>query len=202
MKNGLSPIKLRAILLISIAALIMLSAAGFWLFKDQLGAYATSVSKDAKKADVSDTEIATLQNLKIQLEEDKVAVNRTKNIVAESKSYAYQTQIINDIDTYAKTSGVTIAGYGFASDIGVNGAAAATAAPQADAVPTPAGLKTTSITITVVNPVKYESIMRFIHSIEANLTKMQLTGVSLRQDAGNGGGSVTVDPLTVEVYIK
>src|SRR3990167_4499962 len=93
--SGLSPLKLRMVLLLTIVAMIILSAVGFWFFKDWLGTYASTVSADAQKAKISSSDIATLQRLKTQLENNTVAVNRTKNIVADSKSYAYQNQIID-----------------------------------------------------------------------------------------------------------
>lgn len=198
--SGMSPVKLRMALMLSIIAIIILSAAGFWFYKGWLESYAATVNESAQKADVSTNDITTLQNLKAQLEDNKVAVNRTKSIVADSKSYGYQTQIINDIDAYAKTSGVSISGYGFASDTATTGAPATPdpAAPAAN----PAGLKTTAITVTIKNPVKYESVMNFIHSIESNLTKMQLSGINLKKDGDASGQFVTVDPLNVEVYIR
>ena len=42
--------------------------------------------------------------------------------------------------------------------------------------------------------------MNFIHYIENNLTKMQLSGVSLSK--GKEGNNITVSALTIEVYLK
>lgn len=196
--GGLSPVKLRFALIATTVLIILLSGVGFWFFKEWLATYANSVNSDAQQAEVSGSDIASLQRLKTQLEEDSVAVNRTKNIVADSKSYEYQNQIMSDLNAYANTSGVKIVSYGFDGGAGATpGATAST--PAAGTAPAPSGLKSTKITVTVNNPVKYTAIMRFIHSIEANLTKMQLSGVSLRKDAGD---TVNVDPLTVEVYIR
>lgn len=196
--SSLSPVKLRIALLMSIAAIVIISAVGFWFFRGWLESYATSVSEDAQKVEASNSSVTNLQNVKKELEENSVAVNRTKNIIADSKSYAYQNQIINDIDAFAKASGVTIAGYGFATTDATTG----TAAASPDAAPAPAGLKTTSITVTINNPVRYQSIMNFIHSIESNLTKMQIAGITLRQDPAGGSDSVSIEPISVEVYIK
>lgn len=192
--GGFSPVKLRIALIATTVLIIILSGVGFWFFKEWLATYANSVNSDAQQAEVSGSDIASLQRLKLQLEEDSVAVNRTKNIVADSKSYEYQNQIMNDLNAYANASGIKILSYGFDS-----GSTAAPGAAAATAAPAPSGLKSTKITVTVNNPVKYTAIMRFIHSIEANLTKMQLSGVSLRKDAAD---TVNVDPLTVEVYIR
>ena len=106
--GGLNPVRLRIILLSTIALFIILSAVGFWFFKGWLESYATNVREASQKADVSSSDIANLQRLQATLEEEKVAINRTKSIVADSQSYAYQNQIITDIDAYAKSSGVKI----------------------------------------------------------------------------------------------
>lgn len=185
-------------LIATIVLIVILSGVGFWFFKGWLASYASDVSTKAQQAETSSSDITTLQRLKTQLEQDSVAVNRTKNIVADSKSYEYQNQIVTDLSTYAKNSGITIESYSF--DAGTSAAGAA--APTAGATPAPAGLKTTKVSITISNPVKYDTAMRFIHSIELNLTKMQLAGVSLHKDTGASDNFVTLDPLTVEVYIR
>lgn len=199
----LTPTKLRLVLVGSIALLLVVSILGFWFFRSQLFAYAALVNKDAQDANTSSNDITILQRLEKQLEDDKVAVNRAKNIVADSKSYQYQNQIINDLNAYAKASGVSIASYSFTSDAAAAGASSSTAAgaQPTQAATTPTGLKSTSVTVSISNPVNYQAIMRFIHSIELNLTKMQLTGVSLAQSE-TSKDNVTITPLTLEVYIR
>jgi len=198
--KGITPTSLRLILSITIVLMVAVSAVGFWFFRNALASYAADVDKAAKEATASSSDIANLQQLQKQLEQDSVAVNRAKNIVADSKSYQYQNQIISDLNTYAKASGVTISGYNFTTDTPTSGGSAA-ATPASPQPLTPAGLKSTSVSVTVKTPVDYKAIMKFIHSIEINLTKMQLTGISLTRAADNGN-QVTTNPLTIEVYIR
>lgn len=198
--NSLTPTKLRLVLIATIGILVVVAAVGFWLFRSYLIEYSGNVRAAAKEANVSSNDIANLQKLKTQLEDDKVAVTRTKNIVADSQSYQYQDQIINDLGVYAKSSGVVISAYNFTSDSATTTANSSSTGATAPQTASPTGLKSTSVSITLKNPVDYKSVIKFIHSIEANLTKMQLSGVSLtRADTKE---QVTANPLTIEVYIR
>lgn len=201
--NGMTPTKFRVILCISIALLLIAAIAGFVFFRTMLLNYAMEVNKSAQQASISTNDVATLERLKDEMEDNKVAVTRANNIVADSKSYQYQNQIINDLTVYAKAAGVGVSSYSFIDD-----SAAATPTGQAatdTSTPPPAqdstGLKSTKVSISLKNPANYKSIMKFIHSIERNLTKMQLSGVSLA-GTPETKDEISVNPLTIEVYIR
>lgn len=187
--------KLRIILASSIILLIGISIGLFLFFRGQLVGYAEQVKTANTKASVSQSDINMLENLQKELDSNQVAVNRAKNIVADSQNYKYQNQIIDDITTYAKKANVTISGYGFTTDstAGTTGSSA-TGGPAA-----PTGLKSVGVSVGIKSPVDYESIIRFIHYIEANLTKMQVSGISL---TGDGSTNVTASPITIQVYTR
>lgn len=202
--SGLTAQKLRLLLLVGIALLIILSATGFWLLHKQLVGFAEQVRATTATAAASTQDLTNLQSLKTKLAEDADTVERTKNIVADSQYYAYQDQIIKDINTYASRAGVIITGYTFNSQTanttpGASQSAAstpaATTAPQA--VP---GIKSVSVSVAIKSPVKYSSMMNFIHAIEQNLTKMQLAGVSITKDTQSD--NVTANSLNLEVYTR
>ncbi len=200
--KGMTPTKFRVILCISIVLLFIVAIGGFVFFRSQLLAYAEQVNKSAQEASISTNDIVTLERLKEEMEDNKVAVTRANNIVADSKSYQYQDQIINDLSVYAKAAGVAVSSYSFIDD-----AATATTdqAPAEATAPTPApdptGLKSTKVAIALKNPANYKAIMKFIHSIERNLTKMQLSGISLA-GTPETKDEISVNPLTIEVYIR
>ncbi len=202
---NLTPQKVRLILIGSTALLIGLSAALFIFSRGILLGYATDVQQITATADASSENLKTLDLLKKKLAEDKPSVERAKSLVADSKAYAYQDQIIKDLSTYASKAGVSIEGFQF-NEAAANGATPApAAAPAADgAVTAPTasigGLKTVSVAITLKSPQGYENIMKFIHSIEQNLTKMQLDGISMSLDKEKGG--ITLSTLTVGVYTR
>jgi hypothetical protein len=182
-----------------IVLLLGLCVGGFWFFRSQLVSYAEQVQADNAAAKSSNDDIARLQKMKKDLEDNQVAVTRAKNIVADSQQYQYQDQIINDIQAYAKSSKISITGFVFNSETAKP--TAGTSTPTAVQPATPVGLKSISVSITVKTPVNYQSVLRFIHSLELNLTKMQLTGVSLTKVADNTT-DVNINPLTVEVYTR
>jgi hypothetical protein len=213
MKNPSSRLnaqKLRSILIVTIFLIVIVAAALFVYGRHTLDGYATEVKKVNETVASSNQNLSALNTLKTKLAENSDAVDRTKNLVAESKSYAYQDQIIADLNAYAKQANVAISGFEFntvdASTPGSTGAATPSApAPSTGAAPTtPApvvgGLKTTSVSVTLKSPLPYKNVMKFTHMIEQNLTKMQLTGISFNKDQAKE--NVTVDALTIEVYIK
>lgn len=199
--KGMSPTKLRIVLIATIIILIVGAATGYWFLRQQLVSYAEQVNRAAVEANISSNDVRDLQKLQDQLNKDAVAITRTKNIVAESRSYLYQDQAINDLSRYAKAAGVTISGYGFDSAGAAASTAPAPAATDPTAATAPTGLKTTRISVTLKTPVDYKALMRFIHSIELNLTKMQLTGISVSQPS-DSKSMVSVNPLTIEVYTR
>lgn len=205
----MTPKQLRIILSSTIALLIIASAGCFILFRGQLIAYAEKVNTDTTAANVSANDVAALERLGKELEESAVSINRAKSIVADSQHYQYQNQIINDLNSFAKSAGLAIANYSFLSDNAATGGAVGTpgnAATPVDPAAAPAvpGLKTTGVSISLRTPADYKAVMRFIHLIEQNLTKMQLTGISLSANSGENGtaNGVAITPLTIEVYIK
>lgn len=193
--NTMTPDKLRLILIGTIFVMIVGAGGLFWVFREQiLIPNANKVSEVSLAAKSRDSEVSRLENLKAILEKDKDTVDKAARIVADTQSYQYQDQIIKDLTAYAKATGVTILRYDFNS-----GAVSGPGAAQPATGTEPAGLKSVSVAISLTNPVPYNNFMRFVHAIEANLTKMQLAGISMATDPSN---AVTASTLTIKVYTK
>lgn len=193
--NTMTPDKLRLILIGTIFVMIIGAGGLFWVFREQiLIPNANKVSEVSLAAKSRDSEVSRLENLKTILERDKDTVDKAARIVADTQSYQYQDQIIKDLTAYAKATGVTILRYDFNS-----GATSGPAAAQPATGTEPAGLKSVSVAISLTNPVPYNNFMRFVHAIEANLTKMQLAGISIATDPSN---AVIANTLTIKVYTK
>ena len=199
--------KLRLVLIASIFLLLALAVTIFIFVRSMLAEYAAEVQKVSDTAASSSKNLSTLSILKTKLAEEQEAVERAKNLVAESKSYAYQDQIIKDLNTFASKAGITIAGFQFNNDAltppagGAAAAPAPTPAPEGGTAPVVVnGLKTVSVAIDLKSPVKYENAMEFVHMIEQNLTKMQLAGISMAKDPLTN--NVTVSALNIGVYVR
>lgn len=196
--NGIDAPKLRILLSLLIIVIICAAAGAFWFFRQQLESYALQVQKANADAQVSSNDIAKLESLKQELEDNQVAVARAKSIVADSQHYQYQNQIVDDITTYAQKAGVTISGISFDSDAAAG--AGSVAAPAAQSTTT-TGLKAVSVTLSLKNPTNYAAVIRFMHYIEANLTKMQILDVGFSRIA-NDPVNITVEHISLEVYTR
>jgi hypothetical protein len=206
-KTQFTPATLRLILSIGLALAIVGAGIIFTLASTQLRDVATTVSHKVADAKASQNNLANLKKIEKFLADNKEAVTRANDIVAESKSYEYQNQIINDLKTYAAASGVSIKSFDFSAGNSATPttpapAAGATATPSAEPAATPAAptLKSTTVSITLDSPLVYNNLLHFVKAIEQNLTKMQISAITLSKGAGNN--QVTTDALSSEVYIR
>lgn len=197
-KSQLTATGLRLILTISLFAIAGIGIATFSIANKTLKKAATDTSHAVADAEASQNNLQNLQKLEQDLVAKKDVVQRAASIVAESRSYEYQNQIINDLNDYAARAGLSITNINFAAAATGSGGAAATPAPPVASVN---GVKSTSASITLKNPVDYASLLRFIKSIEQNLTKMQISSIGLSKGA-DGQPNVSSDTLNIEVYIK
>lgn len=201
MKKGtLTATVLRLILTISLFAIGGIGVAVFSIADKTLKGTAVATSHSVADASASQNNLQNLQKLQQDLINKKDVVTRAESIVAESRSYQYQNQIINDLNGYASRAGLSI--------ITIDFGAAGTGAGKATTPTTPApsttavnGVKSTFVSITLKNPVDYINMLKFIKSIEQNLTKMQISSIGLSQSA-DGKPGVSSDVLSIEVYIK
>ena len=211
MKNqSLTPVKLRAILIV---LLLLLAGAGVGVFTygyGQLKTHATSAQEIATKAEASRSSLENLAKTEKFLAANDDAVTRADQLASESKSYLYQDQIISDINKYAEEAGIQIINISFDNPVSTAVSAApttGTAEPSADATAplasaSPTNVKSTTATVTIKNPTSYPSMIRFIHLIEQSLFRMQISKVGLSQSSEQAQGSITSDTLTIEAYIR
>lgn len=207
--GAMSATGLRSLLILSMVLIVALSSVAFLFFRSYLETFAVQVQSDNAKASISAKDVSRLEELQQKLEDDKIAVTRARSIVADSKYYQYQDQIIADITTYAKNAGVTITSFNFDVTNESNGGRAGAAGGGMMSSPLtsstqgsaqlPSGLKATTASITIKYPVGYVNVMNFLHLIEVNLTKMQLSGISISR---LGNGKVQINPITIEVYTR
>lgn len=190
--------QLRLLLSVSMFVIAVLAGVGFVFVNSQLKQYAIQVSHVAADASASRDNLQNLQAIEKQLEEDQDIVQKTNSIVAESQSYQYQDQIITDINNYASRAGIGITDINFSSQTTSSNTTPGTSTPSTQIVPS--GVKSSSVAITLKNPINYDNMLRFIRSIEQNLTKMQVSRINLSKDTSTGG--VISDVLTLQVYVR
>lgn len=199
----LSPVAFRSILISLMALLLALGVAGFYAAQSKLSDYAEEISSKVAEAESSKNSVERLKRLETELAQLSDARSRAKLILAESQSHRYQDEIIADLNRYASQSGVVISQINFQSNTPAAGGAATPApaqSPGAKAAPRPSGASSSTVNVSLNPPIEYRNLLRFMRSIEQNLTKMQLSGISLAP--GESGNTVSTDTLTIEVYIK
>lgn len=215
-KHDMTPAKLRLVLSL---LLILLAGAvvGVFMFGySQLKTHAIAAQEVAAKAQVSQSSLNTLIATKQLLAENQQAVSRADQLVAQSKSYVYQNQIIADLNRYAGEAGLGISNITFTEAKTAKVAAAASSGSSqqgtastgkqqaSSASAAPAGVKSMTASVTLDTPLNYDAVLTFLHLIEQSLFKMQISQVSLSRstDENNAPGRVSSDVLTIEVYVR
>ena len=187
------------VMLFVIAAIIV---AVVMFSQSKLNELALNVNQISGDAEKSKLGLQSLKNMDKELESKKEIVEKASNIVAQSKQYQYQDQIIKDINAYASSAGLKISNFSF-TDTKVPSTTPGTGtqnSPSAPVANEPEGLKSTYTTITINSPIEYKNLLQFIHSIEKNLTKMQISRINMSR--GEEIDQVNVEPIEIRVYTK
>ena len=206
-KFTLTATNLRIILAVSLVAITAIGAGGFALAYNWLDGFAADASTVASHAAASESELQELSQTEKMLKTQHHAVERASKIAAESKSYQYQDQIINDLNDFARKAGITISDITFA-DNNAKGSSSSSSSSGSNktgtSLPTIAGLKATTASVTVKNPVEYRKLLTFMYLVEQSLTKMRIANVDLSRSTAQGQppDSITSNTLTIEVYLR
>jgi len=192
----LTPAKLRGILATIFVALMIIGVVIFMLGYRQINQYSLAARETAQKAAASSSTVQDLKLIQQELSQKAEIVARASQLVAASQSYKYQDQIIQDINSYAQAAGLSLDNITFED-------ASVVAAATTTTVPLPAGIKMTTATATLKNPVNYYKLLNFLHSLEQGVFKMSVTGIDLSKSASTGGPEdITSAPIKIEVYIR
>lgn len=155
------------------------------------------VGKMQTEATAVDAKIQSLLASKSQLDRNSDTVKKAKNIVSESKLYQYQNQIIKDLNTYADRAGIPIKAFSFQNEPTTS---AKTTKSSKRTPASPAGVKSTFVSIQLGDHIDYTKFLHFLSLIEKNVTRMQLLGVSISRGANNH--EISIQSLEVKVYTR
>ena len=186
-------------IVLSLLLLIILSAmVGLVIFAYSfLSKTSEEVGKMQTEAIAVDAKIQSLLASKSQLDRNSDTVKKAKNIVSESKLYQYQNQIIQDLNTYADRTGILIKAFSFQNEPTTS---AKTATSSKRTSTSPAGVKSTFVSIQLGDHIDYTKFLHFLSLIEKNVTRMQLSGVSISRGANNH--EISIQSLEVKVYTR
>lgn len=172
---------------ISLIGLTLVGAGlGCWQLQKILAAERLAADHARIDANISAEELQKAHNLQVYLSNHKEDVEKAAAVVAETKTYQYQNQIVEDVNRFASIAGVTVLGFDF---------------PTQQAPGAAKGVKTLQATVTLQNPVPYENYLRFLKLIEQNLTKMQITDISITPD-DKVIGRINNPTVGLQVYVR
>lgn len=187
--------RFRITLSVCLALTLSVTTATIVLSVQYIQRYADEVKQSYYDADNNQNRIDTTERLADSIEHQSDSVARVEQIVADSKHYGYQNVIINDLRSMADRAGVTITSFDFTSPT-------PSGATPKESTKTD-GLRSSTVGITLNNPVDYQSFLNFIHYIELNNTKMQVSSISLSAlSTSTNPNYVNSDTLQIEVYVK
>ncbi len=213
----MTPSILRIVLSVVMLLLVGAAVGVVMIGYNQLKTFAVAAQNTASQAQASESSVNNLVQTKKILEQDASTVQRAELLVAESKSYMYQDQIINDINKYAGEAGLSVTNITFTeaktSSVAASSTSSAassntsTAAGSAGTTSatggTPVGVKSMTATVTIKNPTDYDAMLTFIHLVEQSLFRMQISQISLSRSSDiQNPNKVSSDVLTIEVYVR
>lgn len=193
---------LRIILSVMLFVIVIITGVLFYFGREQLSGVSTRVNQAVADADASAKSLDTYKRIETELKTNQSVVDRAKLLTADFSQYQYQNQIILDLQTYARQTGVSVTSIDFGSTAASGSTTTAPAAPATgSASGTAASSKSVSITITPSNPVGYTNLLNFVHAIEQNLPKMQISKLSLTRDPTDSS-KVSVSDISIQMYVK
>lgn len=161
---------------------------GAWWLQGVLAESVKATDRFKIDAEISTSELQQLKNLQLLLADEQDVIERTKQIAASTAQYRYQDQVISDLAGYARRRGIQISAFDFSG---------AAKAKQTELV---GGAKRTPFSITLKGPLQYTTFLRFLQDIEKNLTKIQVTSLTLSPD--KDPNKIANPSLGMDVYIK
>lgn len=198
MKSTANSLSINAVVLQYILVFLIVLVLGLivglsWMANSSLADKASETDHARIDSMLAQDEISRLKQLQKNLAEDKDAIAKAAQIVAESQMYSYQDQVVNDLTAFSKSAGVTITGFEFNEK--------PTAGDASSSAQKTSTQRKTLVTILLANEVKYTSLLTFIKAIEQNITRMQLTGISIQPSKTDP--SIVIAPrIEIEVYLR
>lgn len=180
---------LRLVLVGGLLVFVGLVGFGAWWANEVLRQSVLEADHAKVDAEISHLEVEKLRKLQSELADKKDIVQRASQIASTAQNYQYQDQVVSDLQTYARKTGIDIASFDFAGGASGEGQSG------------PAGTTLTPFTINLRGPLAYDKVMQFLRDIENNLTKLQVVSLSLspsKEDAKQ----LTNPSMSLVVYLK
>lgn len=180
-KSLFGPKQLLSILVSSLVILFIGIAVGLTFIQAELNSQSKNIASEV--AGLNNTKLtpqsqATLQR---ELDSKKPIIAKIDALFATASNY--QSTALSDIGTYASKSGIKISSTSFtALDTSI------------------AGSK--SVTVTINDNVKFDSLIKFLSYIEKTTPKMQVTNLKIDRSDSVTSSEVKVEKLIIAIYVR
>lgn len=192
---------LRIILIVILIICSLGGAFGFSYAVDVLKKHAIEVSHKKVDAIASNGTIQALKTTQQELDNNKDVLEKIGLLRSDSQFPEFRVR--DELAAIAAKNNLELEGFSYGGQ-----AAAATGTPSSGtaATPTPApaaassGGNTISISVTP-KTTNYVAFLQFVYDLEQHLPKMKIQGISVKA-GGEGGQSVSVQPVVIDMYIR
>lgn len=206
--KAMSASLLEKLLLFIITLLFVATIGIFYALSNYAKDQANIAGRSMARTESSQKDIDSLRQSYKWLIANQEIVEKTNKIVAITKLYRYQDQVVNDIESYARQSGLRITKYGFTEDAaataGAGAAPAATAPAASGAAPAAnsaaSSFKTATVQIGFGTFIPYENFIFFLKKVEQNVTRMQVTELTLTPKPEDS--SAVEVTMTISVFLN
>lgn len=177
-KKQFKPQDLRTLLTVLFILVFAGGAAGYYWGIGIVRDYAVKVNHRLADADASGKQIEELQLLKQQLAQSNSLVSKANALF--STPATYQSQVLTDLKSYADAAGLKMANTTFE-----------------DATKTGSH----SVIISLQQPVSYSGLVAFLHNIEGNVPKLQVSSIAL-SPSSDGVNTVRTGDIKIDVLVR
>lgn len=198
---------LRIGLLVLMLLITVGSAVGISYAMQTLKTYAVEVSHKKVDANASNGNIAALRKTESYLETNQDVLEKAG--LLRSTSEFPEFKIVDEVRKVAAKNNIQIETFSYGSSTssgtstsgtGATTPSTAGATGSTAAAPSAAGTGGSTISLSVtLRASDYLNFLQFTYDIEQHLPKMKLGGISV---SGAGASGITIDPITIEMYIK
>ncbi len=192
-KSGMTAKSFRGVLIFLILVMIGGSAVGIYFAQKWLLSQAAIISQTVAESNASGNDSHVAAKLQSELAAQQSVITKI-SLLAVSRQ-TYQSKTIQELDRYAADAGIVIANYSFAQATTGTTTTASTAA-SVTATNNPV------VTATLVSPVSYQKLLKFMNYIENSLPKMQIASVNIGRSSNSNGDLVRIDQLSIEVNVN
>lgn len=185
----LTAANVRILLIVSLMLFVVGLGFGAWWLQEMLVKNAVAEDRAQIDSQISSQEVERLQQLQKELAAQQDVVERAGQIASTANNYQYQDQVVSDLKSYAQRNGIPIGSFDFGTS------------QTATGTPAPAGTTLTPFSVTLTGSIEFAKFMQFLSDIENNLTKLQVSSLTLSPDAKDPK-FVTNPVLGLVVFLK